>query len=88
MGALGLHRLEGVLAGQELAENDVLAVEPVRVGDANEELRAVGVGASVGHGQAAEASVLAANASKGLVLKLGAVDRLAARAVVVGEVAT
>lgn len=51
----------------------------------DEELRAVGVRAAVSHRQHAWLGVLQLEV---LVLELGAVDRLAAGAVVVGEVAT
>merc|ERR1712022_82837 len=63
----------------------MLTVEPVGLDGAEEELRAVGVGACVGHGQNAFTRVLQCEV---LVLKLGAVDGLAAGTVVVGEVAT
>ena len=35
----------------DLAEDDVLAIQPLGLGGAEEELRPVGVGSSVGHGQ-------------------------------------
>merc|ERR1711865_1257729 len=63
--------------------NTTLAIEPVGLDGAEEELRAVGAGASVGHGQSSGASVLEGEV---LVLELGAVDGLAAGTVVVGEV--
>lgn len=52
---------------------------------ADEELRAIGVGPSVGHGQDARSSVPQAEV---LILKLAAVDGLSAGSIVVGEVAT
>lgn len=52
---------------------------------ADEELRAIGVGPSVGHGQDASSSVPQAEV---LILKLAAVDGLSAGSIVVGEVAT
>eukprot|EP00331_Platyophrya_macrostoma_P012537 CAMPEP_0176432520 /NCGR_PEP_ID=MMETSP0127-20121128/15443_1 /TAXON_ID=938130 /ORGANISM="Platyophrya macrostoma, Strain WH" /LENGTH=190 /DNA_ID=CAMNT_0017814707 /DNA_START=85 /DNA_END=655 /DNA_ORIENTATION=- len=84
----GLDALDHVHALQHLAEHDVLAVQPVSGSNADEELRAVRVGASVGHRQGAGAEVLAALASERLILELAAVDRLAASAVEVGEVAS
>ena len=67
------------------SEDDVLAVEPRRLHGAEEKLGAVGVGTRVGHGEDAGAGVLELEV---LVGELGAVDGLAAGAVVVGEVAT
>jgi hypothetical protein len=60
-----------------------LTIEPRGLDGADEELRAVGVGASVGHGEDALASVLQLEV---LVLELLSVDRLASSAVPVGEV--
>ncbi len=62
------------------------AIEPSRLHGADEELRAVCVGAGVGHAEDAGAGVYARLAAEGLVGELGAVDALAARAVAVGEV--
>lgn len=84
----GLHSLDHFIALQHLAEHDVLAVQPARGRCAQEELRAVRVGAGIGHRQRAWAEVLAGLAEKGLIGKLGAVDGLAASAVAVGEVTT
>jgi len=61
----------------------VLAVEPGGLGGADEELGAVGVGTSVGHGEDAGAVVLELEV---LILELVAVDGLSSSAVVVGEV--
>ena len=78
-GADDLHSLN------DLAKDDVLAIEP-RGGDGgDEELRAVGVGTSVGHREEAGASVLELEV---LILELGAVDGLATSAVALGEVTT
>lgn len=60
------------------------AVQPWRSHSGNEELRAVGVAAAVGHGQAAGFVMFD---GKGLVLEGGSVDRAAAHAGAVGEVA-
>jgi len=62
----------------------VFAIQPSRLRRAEEELRAVGVGAGVGHGEDALAGVLEREV---LVGELLAVDALAARAVASGEVA-
>jgi len=67
-----------------LAKDDVLVVQPGGLHGANEELGSVRVGASVGHRQDAGAGVLQLEV---LVGELVAVDRLAASAVVVGEIA-
>mmetsp|Transcript_62886 Transcript_62886/g.167235 ORF Transcript_62886/g.167235 Transcript_62886/m.167235 type:complete len:264 (+) Transcript_62886:135-926(+) len=79
-----LHRLDDIQALDDLAKDDVLAVEPRRGGDRDEKLRAVGVGARIGHRQQADRRVLQVEV---LVRKLSAVDALAAGAAEVGEVA-
>ena len=86
-GALLLHLGNHVHTLKNLAEDNVLAVEPLGLGGADEELGSVGVGAGVGHGQGAGAEVLAALSGEGLVSELLAVDRLATSAVLAGEVA-
>lgn len=63
----------------------MLAIEPRSLDGAEEELRAVGAWASVGHGEDTRAGVLKLEV---LVLELVAVDRLATSAIVVGEVTT
>ena len=68
----------------DLSEHHVLAVEPLRLRCADEELRSVGSRTGVGHGQNAGAGVLLHEV---LVCELGAVDRLASSAVSGGEVA-
>ena len=83
MGADGFDRLDDVHALGDGAEDGVLTVEPARGGRAQEELRAVRVRAGVRHGQDARAGVLEREV---FIRKLGAVDGLAARAVVIGEV--
>lgn len=61
----------------------MLAVEPLGLGRADEELRSVGPGTSVGHGQNSRSGVLL---DEVLIGELGAVDRLASGAVSGGEV--
>ena len=51
LGSEALDLLDDVHALDDLTEDDVLAVQPLGLGGAQEELRAVGVRASVGHGQ-------------------------------------
>merc|ERR1719244_175633 len=80
-----LDLLDNVHAGSDAPENNVLAVQPRRLGRAEEELASVGVGASVGHGEAAGSDVLLDEVFVG---KLVAVDGLAAGAVAAGEVAS
>jgi len=69
---------------EHLAEYHVFAIQPSRLRRAEEELRAVGVGAGVGHGEDSLAGVLEREV---LVGELLAVDALAARAVTAREVA-
>jgi len=68
-----------------LTEDDVLAIEPGGDNGGDEELGAVGVGASVGHGQDTRLGV---GSLEVLIRKLLAVDRLATRAITTSEVAT
>ena len=79
------HLLDNVHALDDLAENDVLAVQPLGLGRAQEELGAVGVGSSVGHGQDSGSGMLVGEV---LVLEFVSVDGLASGSVVVGKVAT
>ena len=46
-----LYLLDDIHALNHLAEHDVLAIEPLGLGGAQEELRPVGVGAGIGHGE-------------------------------------
>jgi len=66
-----------------LTEHDVLAVQPVGDSRGYKELRAVGVGAAVGHGEKTRSDVLLGEV---LVAKFFAVDGLAAGTVLSGEV--
>jgi len=84
VGADLLHGLDDVHAAGYGAEHDVLAVEPVSLDGAEEELGSVGVGPGVGHRQCSRPFVLELEV---LVGELLAVNGLAARAVALGEVA-
>jgi len=66
-------------------EDDVLAIEPAGDDGGDEELRAVGVGASVSHGQQTRLDVLVLEV---LILELLTVDRLATGTVATSEVTT
>ena len=70
---------------QTLTEDDVSAIEPRCDDGGDEELRAVGVLASVSHGQETGLGVLQLEV---LVRKLLAVNGLSTRTIVAGEVAT
>eukprot|EP00760_Papus_ankaliazontas_P038395 PhM_4_TR9117/c0_g1_i1/m.30734 len=85
---LGVHHLQCLDTVEHLTEHNVLAIKPRRRGRADEELRAVRVGAGVGHGQAAEAGVLAGLTLEALVAELLAINGLAAGSVSVRNVAT
>lgn len=78
VGAGALNLGDDVHTLDDAAEDDVLAIEPRSLDGGQEELRAVGVGTSVGHREEAGASVLL---DEVLVLELGAVDRLATSSV-------
>lgn len=75
--------LDNIHSFHDVSENNVLVVEPSGLDGANEELAAVGVGSSVGHGQNTLASVLHLEV---LVVELVAVDGLATGTVALGEV--
>jgi hypothetical protein len=79
-----LDNLHGLVIS-DLAKDDVAAIEPGGDDGGDEELRAVGVGTSVGHGEETGASVLQGEV---LIGELLAVDGLATSAVATGEVTT
>jgi hypothetical protein len=84
-GASGLKSLDNIqrLLVGNLAEDDVLAIQPRSDDGGDEELRAVGVGTSIGHGQQTRLGVLQVEV---LILELLAVDGLTTGAVAAGEV--
>eukprot|EP00962_Isochrysis_galbana_P029193 scaffold9322_cov120-Isochrysis_galbana.AAC.5 len=84
LGADGLDGLDHIQALGDVPEDDVLAVEPVRLDRAQEELRAVGARPGVGHREGARALVLELEV---LVGEFGAVDGLTTGAVAAREVA-
>jgi hypothetical protein len=85
LGASIFHSLEDFHAAGDSAEDGVLAIEMRGLNEGDEELRAVGVLASVGHGEEAWDVVLV---DEVLIVEFHAVDGLAASAVASGEVAT
>lgn len=84
----GLHLVDHFVTLGDLAEDNVLAVQPLSICGANEELRSVGIGSSVGHREAARTEVLAGTTCKAFIGELHAVDRLTAGTVSCSEVAT
>lgn len=85
LGADGSHSLDDLNAGSDLAEDAVLTIEVGEGVEGNEELRSVGVLASIGHGEETTTDVLV---DEVLVLELGTIDGLSTSAVEVGEVTT
>jgi len=85
LGTEGFNLLDDIHALDDLSEDDVLSVQPLSLGGAQEKLTAVGVGAGVSHRQNSGSSVLEGEV---LVLKLVSVDGLSSGSVVVGEVTT
>ena len=77
--------IDDLLALGDLTEDDVLVVEPRARDEGDEELRAVGVGASVGHGEEVGDGVLSLEV---LIRELSAVDGFSTSAVLGGEVTT
>ena len=63
----------------------MLVVQPLRLDGGDEELRSVGVGARVGHGEQPGGAVLHKEV---LVIELGTVDALSARAIKILKIST
>ena len=82
--AIALDLLDDVHSLGDRAEDDMLAIEPGRFRRADEELRAVGVGAGIGHAHNTRARMLE---RKIFIGELFAVDGLTPRSVVSGEIA-
>jgi len=78
-----LNLLDDVQAVDDLAEDNVLAIEPRGRNSGDEELRTVGVRAGIGHRQETGLSVLELEI---LVFELVAVNAFTASSVLVGEV--
>uniref|UniRef100_A0A7N2KSZ9 Uncharacterized protein n=1 Tax=Quercus lobata TaxID=97700 RepID=A0A7N2KSZ9_QUELO len=74
-----------VHALDDLAEHDVLSVDPLGLGGVDEELRYVGSETGIGHGEDSRAGVLLHEV---LIDELGAIDRLASGAISGSEVAS
>lgn len=82
-GADLLDRFDNIHPLDHASKHDMLAIEPRRGNGAKEKLRAVGVGAGIGHAQHAGVSVFELKIFVGELLS---VDRFATGAVVVGKV--
>lgn len=85
IGGARLNLAYHIHAGQNLAEDNVTSVQPAGLLRGNEELRTVGVLASIGHAQPAGAIVLQLEV---LILETFAVDGTSAGTVTLGEVTT
>merc|ERR1719244_414848 len=83
LGTKAFDLLDDIHPLHNLAEHHMLPVQPLSLGSAEEELGPIGVGASISHGQNTRSGVLQLEI---LVLKLGAIDRLATRAISSSEV--
>ena len=84
LGAHGLNLLHDIHALSHGAKDHMLTIQPLSLHSAQEELRAIGVRTSVGHGQNAGAGVLQGEV---LICKLGTIDGFATSAVARSEVA-
>jgi hypothetical protein len=80
-----LDLLDDIVAFEYLTEYHMLAIEPASDHSSDEELRAVGIAASIGH---AEQTFLGVLELEVLIIEPVAVDRFAASAITLGEVTT
>ncbi len=87
-GADGFHLADNIVAIDNLAKDDVLAVEPVSSGSADEELRSVSVGSCIRHRQRSRAEVHAGTTAEALIGETVPVNGLTASAITTGEVTT
>lgn len=78
----GLHHIHAL---DDLSEHHMLPVQPLRLGRTNEELRSVGAGAGVGHGQNSRTSVLPYEI---LIFEFRSVDRFSTGSVAGREIPT
>ena len=79
------HFLENVLSLSNLSEDSVLSIEMRSRNEAEEELRSVGVGTSVGHGEDTGTVVLV---NEVLIVELSSVDRFTSGTVSNSEIST
>jgi hypothetical protein len=85
LAADSLKGIEHLHAAGHLTEHAMLAIQPVAGDEAHEELRSVGVGAGIGHG---EISSLGVSHDEVLIGELHAVDGLTSGTVVSSEITT
>ena len=83
MGSDGFDLVNNVHTINDLSKDSVLSVQPWGIGGADEELRSVGVGSGVGHGQDSGTGV---SELEVLVGELVSVDGLSSSSVMVCEV--
>lgn len=83
--AISLNLANNIHTLNNIAKDNMLAVQPGSLNSAKEELGAIGVRSSIGHGQDARAGV---TQSEVLISKLGAIDGLPTSAIAGCEVTT
>lgn len=85
LGAITFNLLDNFHAFNDLTEDNVFVVQPGGLNGTDEELRTVGVGSSIGHGQDTGAGVLQGEV---FISELVAIDGFTASAVVICEITT